>query len=150
MSISHEWIYQYIYAVKRSGGDLYRYLRCQKARRKRYGSHDRRGLIPNRVSIDERPAIVDAHQRFGDWEGDTVIGKRHRGALVTLVERKSLYTGMRAVVHKTAEAVRNAVTEALTPHQDRVYTITYDNGREFTDREGMARDLETKSYLAHP
>jgi IS30 family transposase len=150
VSISHEWIYQYVYADKRSGGDLYRYLRCQKPRRKRYGSYDRRGIIPNQVSIDERPAIVDARRRFGDWEGDTVIGKGHRGALVTLVERKSLYTVIRAVHRKTAEAVRKAVKCGLTPYSDRVYTITYDNGREFADHEGMAADLETRVYFAHP
>jgi hypothetical protein len=85
---------------------------------KRYGSHDRRGRIPNQVSIDERPAIVDARRRFGDWEGDTVIGKGHRGALVTLVERKSLYTVIRSVLHKTAEAVRHAVVDGLTPYID--------------------------------
>lgn len=150
VSISHEWIYQYIYADKRSGGSLYTYLRCQKTRRKRYGSYDRRGCIPNQVSIDERPAIVDSKQRFGDWEGDTVIGKRHRGALVTLVERKSLYTVMRPVIHKTAEAVRHAVVDGLSPYIDRVRTITYDNGREFADHAGMARDLDAHIYFAHP
>ncbi len=91
ISVSHEYIYQYIYANKRSGGDLYRHPRCQKKRRKRYGSYDRRGKIPNRVSIDERPEIVEERSRVGDWEGDCVIGKNHQGALVTLVERKSLY-----------------------------------------------------------
>ncbi len=150
VSISHEWIYQYIYADKHSGGDLYRHLRCQKVRRKRYGTYDRRGIIPHQVSIDERPAIVDAKRRIGDWEGDTVIGKGHRGALVTLVERKSLFTVIRAVLRKTAEAVRKAVTQGLAPYQNRVHTITYDNGREFTDHEGMARDLETRIYFAHP
>ena len=150
MSISHEWIYQYVYADKRSGGDLYRYLRCQKARRKRYGIYSRRGCIPNQVSIDDRPAIVDAKRRFGDWEGDTVIGKGHRGALVTLVERKSLYTVIRSVLYKTAEAVRDAVVDGLTPHIDRVHTITYDNGREFADHEGMASDLDAQIYFAHP
>ena len=149
-SISHEWIYQYIYAQKRSGGNLYSFLRCQKARRKRYGSYDRRGIIPNQTSIDARPAIVAARRRFGDWEGDTVIGKGHRGALVTLVERKSLYTAIRTVRHKTAEATREAVKKALAPHRDRVLTITYDNGREFTDHEGMASDLDAKIYFAHP
>ena len=113
VSISHEWIYQYIYADKHSGGDLYRCLRCQEARRKRYGTYDRRGIIPNQTSIDDRPAIVDARKRFGDWEGDTVIGKGHRGALVTLVERKSLYTVIQAVPRKTAEAVRHASHRAL-------------------------------------
>ena len=150
VSISHEWIYQYIYADQRSGGDLYRYLRCQKVRRKRYGAHDRRGCIPNQVSIDERPAIVDSKRRFGDWEGDTVIGMGHRGALVTLVERKSLYTVIRGVPRKTASAVRDAVVDGLTPYIDWVHTITYDNGREFADHEGMARDLDARIYFAHP
>lgn len=148
--LSHEWIYQHIYADKRSGGNLYRSLRCQKPRRKRYGAYDRRGIIPNQVSIDERPAIVAARRRFGDWEGDTVIGKGHRGALVTLVERKSRYTVIQAVLQKTASAVRTAVTKGLTPHKDRVHTITYDNGREFADHAGMAGDLATKIYFAHP
>jgi len=150
VSISHEWIYQYVYANKRSGGDLHTYLRCQKARRKRYGTYDRRGCIPNQVSIDERPAIVDSKGRFGDWEGDTVIGKGHRGALVTLVERKSLYTVIRSVIHKTAQAVRHAVVDGLEPYIDWVHTITYDNGREFTDHAGMARDLDARIYFAHP
>jgi IS30 family transposase len=150
VSISHEWIYQYIYADKHSGGDLYRFLRCQKVRRKRYGIYSRRGTIPNQVSIDDRPAIVESKRRFGDWEGDTVIGKGHRGALVTLVERKSLYTVIRSVLHKTAKAVRGAVVDGLTPYIDWVHTITYDNGREFADHEGMARDLEANIYFAHP
>ena len=150
VSISHEWIYPYIYADKHSGGDLYRFLRCQKVRRKRYGIYSRRGTIPNQVSIDDRPAIVESKRRFGDWEGDTVIGKGHRGALVTLVERKSLYTVIRSVLHKTAKAVRGAVVDGLTPYIDWVHTITYDNGREFADHEGMARDLEANIYFAHP
>lgn len=150
VSISHEWIYQYVYADKHSGGDLYRYLRCQKARRKRYGSYDRRGCIPNQVSIDDRPAIVESKRRFGDWEGDTVIGKGHRRALVTLVERKSLYTVIRSVLHKTAEAVRHAVVVGLTPYIDWVHTITYDNGREFADHEAMASDLDARIFFAHP
>lgn len=149
VSISHEWIYRYIYADKRSGGDLYCFLRCRKVRRKRYGSNSRRGIIPNRTSIDERPAIVESKRRFGDWEGDTVIGKGHRGALVTLVERKSLYTVIRSVLHKTAEAVRQAVVEGLAPYTDWVHTITYDNGREFADHEGMASDLDARIYFAH-
>ncbi len=140
--ISHEWMYQSRYADKRAGGALYRGLRCQKPRRKRDGTYNRRGVTPHRVSIDERPAIVDARQRVGAWEGDTVIGKAHRGALVTLVECKSRYTVIRAV--------RNAVTHGLSPYQDRVHPITEDNSREFTDQEGMARDLEIQIYLAHP
>jgi IS30 family transposase len=97
VGVSHKWIYQYIYADKRSGGDLHRYLRCQKPQRKRYGMYDRRGIIPHQVSIDARPAIVAARRRFGDWEGDTLIGRSLRGALISLVERKSKYTVIKAV-----------------------------------------------------
>lgn len=150
VAISHERIYQYIYADKRSGGDLHSHLRCQKARRIRYGAYDRRGIIPNQVSIEARPAIVASRRRLGDWEGDTVIGKGHRGALVTLVERKSRYTVIQAVPRKTASAVRAAVRQGLAPYRDEVHTITDDTGREFTDHEGMARDLEARIYFAHP
>ena len=76
-----------------------------------------------------------------------MIGER---APVTQLECKSLYTVIRAVLQKTAGAVRNAVTQGLTPHKDRVHTIAYDNGREFAGHEGMARDLETRTYFAHP
>jgi len=148
--ISHEHIYQYIYADKRAGGQLYRHLRCQKKRRKRYGSYDRRGVIRNQVSIDERPVVVDERSRVGDWEGDTVIGKNHKGALVTLVERKSLYTVIGAVVRKTAEAVHAAIVTGLTPYKDQVHTLTYDNGKELAEHEQIAEELGAEIYFAHP
>ena len=78
VSVSHERIYQHVYEDKRRGGDLHRHLRCQKPRRKRYGHYDRRGQIRERVSIDERPEVVEARSRIGDWEADTVIGKLAR------------------------------------------------------------------------
>jgi IS30 family transposase len=135
---------------KQSGGTLYRSLRCQKARRKRYGTYSRRGRIANQISIDERPAIVATRQRIGDWEGDTVIGHGHRGVLVTLVERFSKYTVLQRIPHKTAIAVRTAVSRGLGPHKTFVHTITYDNGREFSDHEGNAQDLAATIYFAHP
>ena len=87
--VSPEWIYQYILRNKQAGGDLHRYLRCQRQRKKRYGSPNRRGRMIGRVSIDERPEIVNQRSRIGDWEADTVIGKRGGHVLVTLVERKT-------------------------------------------------------------
>ena len=89
VSVSHERIYQHVYEDKRRGGDLHCHLRCQKPRRKRYGHYDRRGQIRERVSIDERPEVVEARSRIGDWEADTVIGKLGGAVLVTLVERRS-------------------------------------------------------------
>lgn len=148
--VSHERIYQHIYADRRAGGDLHRHLRCQKRRRKRYGSRDRRGRIPNPVSIDERPAIVESRGRLGDWEGDTVIGRRHRGALLTLVERRSRYTVIEALGRKTAQAVREAIVARLRPYRDRVHTLTTDHGREFADHKSISTDLGTEHYFAHP
>jgi IS30 family transposase len=150
LHISHEWIYQYILTDKRAGGDLHRHLRCQKKRRKRYGSYDRRGKIRNRVSIDQRPAIVDTRQRLGDWEVDTIIGKGHRQAIVSLTERKSRLALLRKVERKTAQAVANAVIELLKPLPGQTHTITADNGQEFADHERIARNLRTDVYFAHP
>ena len=90
--ISYEWIYQYVLNDKLSGGNLYHHLRCQKIRRKRYGAYSCRGQLINRASIDERPPIVDRRCRIGDWELDTIIGKGHKQAIVSLTERKSRLT----------------------------------------------------------
>lgn len=149
-TISHETIYQRVYADKRAGGELWRNLRCQKQRKKRYGGRDRRGTIPNRRSIETRPAIVETRSRVGDWEGDTLIGAQHRQAIVSLVERKSRYTLLAKVEHKTAEAVGQAMVKLLTPFKRRVHTLTTDNGREFAQHEAVDHALESKSYFAHP
>ena len=106
VSVSHERIYQHVYEDKRCGGDLHRHLRCQKPRRKRYGHYDRRGQIRERVSIDERPEVVEARSRIGDWEADTVIGKPGGAVLVTLVERRSRLSLIALASNKTAEAVQ--------------------------------------------
>jgi len=90
ISLHHETIYQFILADKRSGGDLYTHLRHQnKTYRKRYGAAHNRHGIPNRTAIDARPEVVNARERMGDWEADTMIGKNHKGVFVTLDERKS-------------------------------------------------------------
>lgn len=148
-SVSHEWIYQYIYADKRAGGALHKHLRCQKKRRKRYGSNKRRGRIPNRVSIEHRPAIVDERIRLGDWEADTMIGKKSPYALVTLVERKSRFTLLKKINRRTAKATTRAIIQMLKPYQAKTLTITCDNGREFTDHQGFAEELSADVYFAH-
>ena len=111
-------IYQRIYADKRNGGTLRRALRCQKVRRKRYGGRERRGTIPNQVSIEQRPAIVNSRRRFGDWEGDLIIGAGQQQALVTLNERKSRYCLIAHVPSKSAPAVSDTVISLLTVFGD--------------------------------
>lgn len=150
LRVSHETIYQYVLTDKHAGGTLYRHLRCQKQRKKRYGVYSRRGCIPNAISIEQRPAIVDTRRRFGDWELDTVIGKNHRQALVTLVERKSRLTLIAKVTRKTADAVSEAIIRLLKPLAPWVHTLTADNGREFAGHQNIARALNAKFYFAHP
>jgi IS30 family transposase len=151
LRISHECIYQHIYNDKRAGGDLLKHLRCQKTRRKRYGSgQERRGTLKNRVSIEQRPAIVDQRSRIGDWEGDTVVGKGHQGVLVTLVERKSRYTLAMQLDSRHSCGVSEAVIELLRPHRGLCKTITFDNGKEFAQHAFIADSLEANVYFAHP
>ncbi len=150
IQVSHEWIYQYILSDKQNGGDLYKHLRCQKKRRKRYGNRDRRGKLPNRRSIEERPEIVDQRQRIGDWEVDTIVGKGHHQAIVTLTERKSRLALLRKVDRRTAELVSDAMIELLQPVANRTHTITGDNGKEFADHERIAQELGIDFFFAHP
>lgn len=151
LSISAECIYQHAYADKAQGGDLVRYLRCQKERRKRYASgRERRGVLRNRVGIEHRPAVVNAKTRIGDWEGDTVVGKDHKGALVTLVERKSRYTLAYPLASRHSAGVTQAIVDLLRPHRKACKTLTFDNGKEFAEHEFIARSLSAKVYFAHP
>ena len=147
-SVSHERIYQYIYADKRAGGTLFLNLRCQKKRKKRYGQRDRRGQLPARRSIEQRPKIVDSRERLGDWEADTIIGSNHRQAIVSVVERKSKLTRLGRVKRNTADAVQRELTTQLAPLT--VQTITSDNGREFAHHQSIEKKLQATFYFAHP
>jgi IS30 family transposase len=149
--ISHERIYQHVWSDKLHGGDLYKHLRhSHKKRKKHYGSQDKRGQIRNRVSIDERPEIVQQKSRMGDWEIDTVIGKNHQGALVTIVDRVSKFTLIKKVDSKQADVVTEATITLLRPYLDKTLTITADNGKEFASHEIIAQELNAAVYFAHP
>ena len=151
VSISHESIYQHIYRDKAQGGDSVSYLRCQKARRKRYASgNERRGQLKGRICIEQRPAIVELRQRIGDWEGDTVVGRGHTGVLVTLVDRCSRYTLVRHLPNREAAPVSAAILEMLRPHKAQCLTLTFDNGKEFADHAFFGNCLEAQVFFAHP
>src|SRR3972149_490139 len=125
------------------------HLRGQKKRRKRYGSHDRRGKIPAQTSIEQRPAVGDGRTRLGDWGGDLIIGKGHKGAFGTLTERKSRFTLIRRVTAQSAEQVTDAVL-ALLHWVAHLETITADNGREFAHHQIIASAWDVGFYFAHP
>ncbi len=149
--LHHETVYQFIYADKAAGGELYRHLRvASKSYRKRYGSYDARGRIKNRVDIDARPAVVDRRNRIGDWEGDTVMGLRRQSALLTMVERKTLYTVIARLTGKRADLLAEAAIGSMLHLKDKIKTITLDNGLEFAQHEAIAKGLQADIYFAHP
>lgn len=151
LPISHETVYQHVYADKAQGGTLWKHLRCQKQKRKRYaGGRDRRGQIPNRRPLSERPLHIEARRQVGHWECDTVIGASHKGAVVTMVERKSGYAVMAKVEKKTSELVSSAIVDKLQPMAARVKTLTFDNGKEFAGHAHIDQQLQSTAYFARP
>jgi len=149
-TVSHECIYRYIYAEKRRGGTLHQHLRSQKKQRKRYSGYIRRGQIPNRTSIEKRPQIVARKGRFGDWEADTIVGARHKGGILSVVERKSKLTRLCKLATKAAAEMKDNTIELLASLAAKVHTITVDNGKEFCDHELIAAGLQARVYFAHP
>jgi len=148
--VSHERIYQYIIEDKKQGGELYLNLRRKKKYRKRTGSRDNRGKIKNATSIKERSEIVDKRERFGDLEVDLVIGANHRGALLTINDRKTGYAKIRKLRSKKADQVSKAIVRALRPIAHLCKTITSDNGKEFAGHEQVSKELGVNFYFADP
>lgn len=150
--VSYETIYQFVLEEKQNGGMLYKQLRHSgKKRKKRYASTDRRGEIKDRVSIDKRPKNIEKRDRIGDWEIDLVIGKNHKGAIVTIVDRLSLMTLIGKVESKHTELVTRSTIELLKPYKKKgAHTITSDNGKEFSGHKKISQSLGVDFYFAHP
>lgn len=147
--VSHERIYQFIRADKAKGGSLYKELRHKLKHRKRpIGKHI---PVKDRVSISERPEIINNKQRFGDWEVDTIIGKNHKGAIVTIVERKTAFFMMQKLDQgKDAKGLAKQLTEMLLPYKKIVHSITSDNGCEFAEHKTISKKLQADFYFANP
>ena len=151
ISLHHETIYQYILTDKRMGGTLYTYLRHQnKTYRKRYGSAHNRTGIPNRRDIDQRPAEAEKRTCIGHWEADTIIGNQHKGAIVTLDERKSKLRLAAPLPRKKASCTAEVINALLSPIQKFVKTITFDNGKEFAHHEKVANTIDCDTFFAKP
>lgn len=155
MQVSHESIYLHIYEQAQSFGRSIAQLRCSRKKRKKRckasaAQRNQRGAIQNRVSIEQRPAIVDDKSRVGDWEGDTMVGGRRLGGLVTMVERLSRYTLARVLPRRCALPTCRAIEEMLGPHKERCHTITLDNGSEFALHLDFGATLGARVYFAKP
>jgi IS30 family transposase len=152
MRISHETIYRWIYLDASVDGKLYLNLRRRRKRRrrqKRYGTGRR--FLAGRKNIAERPEIVDSRQRFGDWEGDTVEGKKSSGYIATLVERKSRYLLASRLPNKKAATLTGQGVKAFRfiPRRMR-HTLTVDNGSEFARFKEFEEKTGLEIYFADP
>lgn len=149
IAISHVTIYTHIHIDKLHNGTLHTHLRQQGRRRKKYGTaHKNR--IKERISISQRPSIVDEKVRIGDFEADTIIGKGKQGAIVTIVDRKSMYTKISLPVSKKSSIVANEMVRLLAPFKKSVHTITTDNGLEFAKHKMVSKKLKCDYYFCHP
>lgn len=154
MSISHESIYRYIYTHPQASLNkkLIKLLVRKKTRRR--PAKKRRGTgskILNQVSIDSRPKHIELRNEIGHWEGDLMIGKNHKSAIGTIVERKSRYTIIVKLESKKADEVAKMFSEKLNQLQP-VFkkTLTYDNGIEMAKHEKITQNTGMKIYFAHP
>lgn len=154
MQISHESIYTYIYVLARGSlnKELLLYLRQRrKCRRKRGSAHYQKAVIPNMVSIKERPPEVADRTIPGHWEGDLVMGKSHKSAIGTLVERTTRTVILVPLKQKDAASVRKAFARELKylPRQMKL-TLTYDRGKEMTEHELFTKQTKIQVYFADP
>ena len=150
--VSHETIYQLIYQDRRNGGQLYTHLRRRhRRRRKRKNLYGNRGILANRIFINQRPDGANHKSRLGHFEGHTLIGSNHMGAIVSLTEMKTKYQFLLKVPEKSADTVQQAIEKMLKKHQSWIKTLTVDNGKEFACHETLAENLDPlKVFYCRP
>lgn len=150
LSISHEAIYQWIYADAREL--IPALVRANRNRKRRgYSRRHKKTHIPERVSIKERPEEVQLRQEAGHWETDTAVSRQSLAALQVSVERKTRLTKLSKLFRKGAHPMSTSLTRRLKryPKWFRL-SITYDNGSENTEHVRTNKILGTRSYFCEP
>ena len=154
---SHESIYQWIWQCKhrnikkdRRYKKLYQLLGHGRRRRKRGNRRANRGLIPNRTSIEKRPAVVKKRKRPGDIEIDLMMGKAHKSAVLVMTDRATLHTRMMKLHSKKSKEVADAIIKCMKRNKHKVYTLTFDNDKAFAEHERVARKIKASSYFTRP
>ena len=152
LRISHETIYRHIWADKRVGGSLHTHLRGgRKQCRKRYGHYDSRGRLAGKRPITDRPPIVEARGRIGDWEADTILGATTDShCLLSLVERKTGYLVLGKLRARTTAEVTRCAIPLIQQQPHAVHTITSDNGTEFHGYAALEAATQAAFYFATP
>lgn len=143
--VNIECMYQFIWKCKHSNKkenrvfkSLYKHLKNGKRRRKRGNYKDKMGLIPNRVSIEKRPAIVGKRKRYGDIEVDLIMGKNHKSALLVTVDRATLKLTMDKLTTKNATEIRKQIIKRMKKLSP-LKTMTFDNDMAFSQHELIAK-----------
>lgn len=154
--VSHECMYQFIWHCKhtnqqknRKFKNIYKLLKHGKRKRKRGNYKDSRGVIPNRVSIEKRPAVVGKRKRFGDIEVDLIMGKNHKSALLVTVDRATLMTTIDKLESKNADVISNTIIKRMKKLPP-LKTMTFDNDKAFSQHEKIAKELSVKTYFTRP
>lgn len=154
MQISHESIYKFIYAHAR--GELKKHLlkymrQKRKLRKNRKLSHEKRGQIPDLLSIHQRPYEIENRAVPGHWEGDLLMGKDHKTALGVLVERTTRFVMLVPLKGKKAEDVKEAfVDQFIEIPEDLKGSLTYDRGKEMMLHKQFTEDTNIPVYFADP
>jgi IS30 family transposase len=155
--VSHETIYKWIWSMKHGHRQhdqpyrkLYLELKHGRRRRKRGNYHDNRGCIPYRVSIEQRPRLIDKRRRLGDLEVDLMLGKNHQPGLLVLTDRASLKTTLIKISTKAAKPTAKAIIRRMKPCLHWIRTFTYDNDQAFTLHHKINKALSTRSFFTHP
>jgi len=156
VGVSHETMYKFIWMAKHSNRacmkeykDLHKLLKHGKRKRKRGNYKDTRGLIPNRISIEKRPEIVDKRNRFGDIEVDLIMGSKHQSALLVTIDRATLLTTIDKLEGKDSTVITDQIISRLNNYPQ-VKTITFDNDQAFSQHEKIAEVLNAKTYFTRP
>jgi transposase, IS30 family len=150
-SVSYETIYQHVYTDHKSGGTLFTHLRFGHRKRKpRFprGKGDRRGIIKNAVSIEQRPNGANNRTHYGHWERDTMFGSDKKNSVLLMADRKSRFVRLGKLSRRTADLTLVKTKDLLKGF--RYKTMTNDRGREFTDHEQLTADLKMPVFFCHP
>jgi transposase, IS30 family len=151
MLISYETIYRHLWRDKRLGGELYKHLRhAMKRRRKRYGSHDSRGVMAGKRPLEQRPRSAENRSRKGHYEMDTVMGRGSRHCIMTIVDRKTGYLHIRKLRRRATEEVNTELLRIIEKGNPLFKTLTADNGTEFHQYRQVEEATGVLFYFAKP
>lgn len=151
MRVSHETIYRWVYLDATVAGDLYLNLRRRRKKRRRQKRYGKGYRFAGRKCISLRPEIVEDRQRYGDWEGDTIEGKKSSGYIATVVERKSRYLLASKLENKKAETLTTQGTKSFRSIPKKMRkTLTLDNGSEFAQFVKFEENTGLDIYFAKP